>query len=180
MTEVALRESLYGFEYREHDKRRKESTADRKIYDVKQLWQRHHEIINLAALGYKNVDIARILNVTPTTISATLNGRLGQLKLSQRRKERDAQVDVVTEKIKLLTEKALNVYQEIFEDETIPRIKKKDVADTVMLELSGRRAATKVATANFNISGAELEEFKKRGLQATKDSGLIIDAEIEE
>ena len=84
---IQTRNGLYGFEFLEEDQRRVPQ-EERKVYDVKQMWQRTHEIVNLAARGYKNVEIAEILNIHPQTVSNTLNGKLGQLKLSELRKER--------------------------------------------------------------------------------------------
>jgi len=89
MPEVQTRNNLYGFEYLEPDKRRLNEGQERQ-FEVKQLWQRSHEIVNLSARGYKNVEIAQILNISPVTVSNTLNGKLGQHKLSEIRQERDA------------------------------------------------------------------------------------------
>ena len=48
MDSALARNELYGYETRDLDLRRKD---ERKTYDIKQMWQRTHEIINLAALG---------------------------------------------------------------------------------------------------------------------------------
>ncbi|MBU2395666.1 MAG: hypothetical protein KKH70_20220, partial [Gammaproteobacteria bacterium] len=61
MQDVQTREGLYGFDFREVDLRRVAEGEEKKTYNIKQLWQRSHEIINLAAQGFKNVDIAEIL-----------------------------------------------------------------------------------------------------------------------
>jgi DNA-binding CsgD family transcriptional regulator len=66
--EVQTRNGLYGFEFREPDKRRK-SAEERKTYDIKQLWQRNHEIVNLAAMGYKGTEIAKILNINQQLVT---------------------------------------------------------------------------------------------------------------
>lgn len=172
---IQRRNNLYGFEFIEPDKRRKEH---RKSYEIKQLWQRSHEILNLAARGFKNVDIARILNITPKCVTETLNSRLGQLKLSDLRQSRDEETRRVQEKIRVLTDKALETYHQIFEDESGEATLKdrKSVADTVLLELSGLRVPTKVQSHSVHttLSKEELEEFKKRGIQAAREAGLAI------
>src|SRR3972149_5592524 len=97
--------SLYGFETREVDNRR----SDREhTYDIKQLWQRSHEILGLALQGMKQTEIAKILNISPVTVSNTLNSTLGKEKLSVMRGERDEHYIQVSEEIKKLTIKALN------------------------------------------------------------------------
>ena len=82
MEDVQRIDNLYGFEFREPDKRRV-PTEERKTYDIQSLWQRNHEIINLAARGFNNVTIAEILNINPQTVSNTLNSELGKRKLSE-------------------------------------------------------------------------------------------------
>ena len=175
---MATRNGLYGFEFRERDLRRK-SKEERKTYDVKSLWQLNHEIVNLAARGFKSTQIAEILHIHPQTVSNTLNSELGQKKLSEIRLERDEEAKKVSEKIRILTNKAIEVYHEIFDDESgeCTLRDKKAVADTVLLELSGLRAPTKIQSHSVSttLTLDELEEFKRRGIQAAKESGLVVD-----
>ena len=179
--EVQTRKGLYGFDFREPDKRR---VDNRKTYEIKSLWQRSHEIINLAARGYKNLDIADILGITPATVSNTLNSELGERKLSDIRFGRDEEAKKTSEKIRVLTNKALQTYHDIFDDESgESNLKdKKAVADTVVLELSGLRAPTKIhsVSASYTLTDEELENFKKRGLEAAREAGIAIEAEVKE
>jgi predicted transcriptional regulator len=178
MEEIQTRNGLYGFEFRDVDLRRKDE-GERKTYEIKALWQRNHEIVNLAARGFKQVDIAKILNIDPQTVSNTLNSRLGTLKLSDIRQERDAEAKVVNEKIRVLTNKALAVYHEIFDNESgAATIKdQKEVADTVLLELSGLRAPTRVQSQSIHtvLTKEELTEFKNRAIEAARESGMIVE-----
>lgn len=181
MEGIQTREGLYGFDYREVDLRRVADREEKKTYNIKALWQRSHEIINLAAQGYKNTDIAEILGVTPACVSLTLNSELGQKKLSDIRQDRDADARKTSEKIRVLTAKAIQTYHEIFdnEDGQATLRDRKDVADTVLLELSGLRVPTKIHSSSVStvLSAAEIEEFKNRGLKAAKESGMVIDVE---
>jgi predicted transcriptional regulator len=178
MSEVQTRDGLYGFEFRDLDERRVEA-KDRKAYNIKQLWQTSHEIVNLAAKGYKQTEIAEILNITPQTVSNTLNSDLGKYKLSEIRQERDAEAKKTCEKIRVLTNKALEVYHTIFDDESgeCTLKDKKEAADTVVLELSGLRTPTRIQSHHTSISltSEELEEFKRRGIAAARESGMIVD-----
>lgn len=181
MEGVQTREGLYGFEFRDVDQRRSE---ERKTYDIKALWQRNHEIINLAARGFKGTEIAEILNIHPQTVSNTLNSELGQRKLSELRLGRDEEAKKTCEKIRVLTDKALSVYHEIFDDDSgESSLKdKKAVADTVALELSGLRAPTRIQnqSVNMTLTREELEGFKKRGIEAAREAGMIVDVEPEQ
>ena len=182
MEGVQTRNGLYGFEFRDVDLRRA-SEGERKTYDIKQMWQRSHEIVNLAVRGFKGPQIAEILNIHEQTVSNTLNSELGQKKLSEMRSARDEEAKVVSEKIRVLTNKALETYHEIFDNESGEATLKdrKDVADTVLLELSGLRAPTRIQSSNVSmtLSAQEIEEFKRRGARAAAEMGEVIDLNVE-
>ena len=158
------------------DKRRTERNG---MYDIKQLWQRSHEIIGLALLGHKNKDIALLLGISPVTVSNTLNGPLGEEKLGKMRENRDEEYVKISDRIDTLSQKALDVYNRILDDDenVLTDIKfQKDTADTVALELGGHRSPTKIDSRSLHMTAtvAEIEEFKKRGLAAAKESGMVI------
>jgi len=175
MEGVQARKSLYGFEFRKPDLRRSD---ERKTHDIKSLWQRSHEIVNLALRGLKQVEIAEVLNIAPQTVSNTLNSELGMSKLSGMRKVRDKDAVKVSKRIEVLTQKALDVYEDIFDNPgdkaTVEQQRKS--ADTVMLELSGYRVATKVDSRHISTHATleEIEEFKKRGMKAAREAGKIV------
>ena len=178
--EVQTRNGLYGFEFREPDKRRKPA-EERKTYDIKQLWQRNHEIVNLAAMGYKGTEIAKILGINQQTVSNTLNSELGQCKLSDIRLDRDEETKKVSEKIRVLTNKALDVYHEIFDDESgeLGLKDKGNFATSFLGEMSGLKAPTRIQSQSVHtiLTAEELAEIKKRGIEAARASGLIVDVE---
>jgi predicted transcriptional regulator len=179
MEDVQTRNGLYGFDYRETDLRRVAEGEEKKTYNIKALWQRSHEIINLTAQGYKGTDVAEILGITPACVSLTLNSDLGQKKLAEIRGARDDDAKKTTEKIRVLTAKAIQTYHEIFDNEDGQATLKdrKDVADTVLLELSGLRAPTKIQSSSVTtiLTAEEIENFKRRGLKAAKEAGEVID-----
>lgn len=177
MDGVQTRNGLYGFEFRDVDLRRTAENEPRKQYEIKQLWQRSHEIINLVAKGYKQSDVAEILNISEACVSTTVNSELGQKKLADIRNVRDEEAKKVSEKIRILTNKALATYHEIFDNEDGQATLKdrKDVADTILLELSGLRAPTRIQSLSYTLSSEEIEEFKNRGRQAAKSMGDAID-----
>ena len=175
MAEAAIqRNSLYGFEMRETDNRRSDRSHS---YDIKQLWQRSHEIIALALQGFKQSEIAGILNISPVTISNTLNSELGIKKLSEMREKRDEGVVNVSKKVAELSAKALKVYEEIFDDKVAPLSLKKSTADTILMDLGGHRAPTKIDTRSISTMASleEIEEFKRRGIAAARESGMLIE-----
>jgi len=156
---------LYGFVGRETDHRRGGDGEDRGRYQITQLWQRSHEIINLAVQGWKQVDIARILNISPKCVSDTLNSDLGLAKVSELRLSRDEEAKRTAERIRCLTERALDTYFELFDNENGEAALKDRVegAKTVLLELSGHRAAQKVHSVHTTLTAQDIEDMKNRG-----------------
>lgn len=177
-TRLEKRTSLYGFETRDIDKR---LTERKSTPDIKSLWQRSHEIIGLALQGYKQKDIAILLGITPGTVSNTLNSELGEKKLSAMRKKRDEGLVDVSKEVVRLSEKALEVYEEIFDSDTVSYNLKKDAADTVLMDLGGHRSPTKLDTRSLHVTATpeEIGEFKRIGLKAAKDSGFLIELDEE-
>ena len=173
-------DSLYGFEMKGRDKRRAEP-GERKSHDINMLWQRNHEILRLALIGTKSTQIAQILDIHPQTVSNTINSDLGKKKLSVMRKERDeSAIDVVKEVAKMFP-KALTIYNRILDGEDVTKMQK-ETADTVVMDIGGHRAPAKTQAhgAYMHLTPADIEEFKKRGIEAARSSGLIIDAEYKE
>lgn len=166
--------SLYGFPVREPDKR---CSKDRRVYDIKRLWSRNKEILQLDSLGYKGSDIAKILNISPVTVSLTLNSTLGKEAQAVIRDERDEEYQVMRDSITELTWKSLEKYEEILESENAGLKLQKEVADTVILDLAGMRAPTKIQSmsAHAVLTAEELAEFKERGINAARASGRLIE-----
>jgi DNA-binding CsgD family transcriptional regulator len=169
--------------FRDTDERRVDP-EERKTHDIKAMWQRHHEIVNLAAQGFKQVEIAEILNIDPQTVSNTLNSTLGKEKLSELREIRDGEAKKNVEKIRILKDKAIQVYHKIFDnpDGQATLKDQKEVATTVLMELSGLREPTKIQSHHTSIAltTEELTAFKQRGIQASKEAGLVIDVTPED
>lgn len=179
--EAISRTSLYGFEVRESDARRLPD-GEARVVDIKQMWQRHHEMVNLAARGFSNIEIAEILNVTPQTVSNTLNSQLGEQKLSEIRFGRDQEAKMITEKIKALTNKAIETYHQVFDNENgeVSLKDKSEIAKTVLNDLSGLKAPVRIQSFHTTLSAEDLSEFKRRGIEAAKESGLVIDVKVED
>lgn len=176
------RRSLYGFEMREPDERRVDHEK-RKGYDIKQLWQHSHEILRLAVLGYKPKVIAEVLGLSTQTVSNTLNSSLGELKLSELRRERDEEtLDAIKEVQERLLPKALKTYEELFDDKQVSPTLRKETADTIVMDILGHRAPKEIhgKFAHAHLTGQEIEEIKERGRKAARELGQLAEAEVVE
>ena len=165
--------TLYGFESRDVDRRR---TDREHTHDIKSLWQRNHEIIGLAVNGLKGTEIAKILGISPVTVSNTLNSTLGKKKISEMRRKRDGNYLDVAKRIAQIRDRGLDTYEELLDDEKVDPKLRKEVADTVVLDIAGMRAPARTEARNINIHATpeEIEEFKRRGIEAAKRAGKLI------
>lgn len=179
MSEVAIKNSLYGFEMRTPDNRRA-LEGERKTYNIKQLWQRNHEILRLALIIPKHKEIARLLGITEATVSNTLNSELGRKKLSLLRQKRDDETYDVLEEVAKLLPKAIETYENILNGDPGTTKMMKETADTLTMDIGGYRAPTKTQSASAHVfmTPDDIADFKKRGIAAARASGMIVDAEI--
>lgn len=176
-TEVLNPEGLYGFECLKPDKRRNYEPETR-THEISKLWQQSHEIVNLSVRGFKNTEIAEILHVHPQTVSNTLNSELAQKKIADLRHDRDEEVKKDQEKIRVLKNKAMQIYNEILDadEQKCSLMDKKKVADTIMTEFSGMREPIKVQSTHAVLTREDIEELKQRAIA----SGTVIDSTARE
>jgi len=97
----------------------------------------------------KQTEIAKILNITPATVSNCLNSTLGKEKLSEMRGERDEHYVKINEEIKKLTLKALQTYHQLFDRQGVDDKLKKETADTITLDIAGMRLLPKLILVHF-------------------------------
>ena len=180
MSEVP-RDQFYGLESRVPDLRRNNRERS---FNIKSLWQHSHEIINLAAQGFRQEVIAEILGLSSKTVSNTLNSELGMKKLSELRYSRDEEVKKTTAKIQVLTNKALKIYNEILSDESgeCGMKEKGEVAKDILHNMSGLKVPTRIQSMSFThqLSKEEIDDFTKRGVKAAVDAGMVIDIDESE
>jgi len=83
----------------------------------------------------------------------------------------------VAKKVVEMLPKALGIYNSILEgDERISKMQK-ETADTLVMDIGGYRAPTKVQSesAHLHLTKDDVEEFKKRGIAAARASGMVVD-----
>lgn len=150
-------------------------TFDRK-YEIQNMWQHHHEIVRLTLLGHKPKEIAERLQITPQTVSNTLNSRIVRDKLDIMRAQRDAvTVDVATA-IADLAPKAVAAIGAMIEKEGISDAVRLNAAKDV-LDRSGFKPREKHEHVHAHMSAEEIEALKKRAVANGLEWGNVVDAE---
>jgi hypothetical protein len=130
-------------------------------YQIEQMWDVHHEIVRLALIGMKHVDIASHLGVSPVTVSYTLRSPIVKDQLDNMRAARDIDAIDISQEIKALAPVAVKVLEELLEHE-LPNIKLKAAQD--VLDRAGFAAVKTIQTANVHahLTRDDIEDIKKR------------------
>jgi DNA-binding CsgD family transcriptional regulator len=148
-------------------------------HDISKLWQRSHEILRLAFLGYKHKEIALQLGISPITVTNTVNSSLGKDKLNLMRGAKDAETIDVALKVQELLPKAMQVYEDILTGNLADLKLKKQTADVIVKDLGGHAAPQRIEGKFGHIHAIltpeELNNVKERGRLAALKEGLLIE-----
>lgn len=164
-------QKLYSPSWRD---RRRVSCGTRKA-DLKSLWQKNHEILNLALLGQSAETIANVVGVTKATVSNTLNSSLGKEKLMVMRGARDKEIIDIAHEVALRVPRCLEVVDDILETAN-SNIKMRAV-EFVMLDLGGYAAPKKIEGRFTHgvFTPEDLMSMRKRSLLAASEAGILIE-----
>ena len=172
------------------------STSGRK-YQIKELRERHFEILRRALLGEKYTDIAAALNITPKNVQDVVNSDLGKEQLALMQSTRTAGATDIADDIAAVAPKSLRLLEATI-DRTI-RIVEQDplyiptgpvikVAQD-NLDRAGFGAVKKqeVRKTTLHFNAAELERAKQlnqqeadRALDAGRAAGIVVDSKSKE
>lgn len=144
-------------------------------YQIKQLWDLHHEILRRLLIGQKSVEIAADLDVTPATISYVKNSEVGKKQLSLMRSAADVTAVDIAGRIKELAAKAVEVMEAGLDSENPIGIRMKAACD--ILDRAGHGAPKVLRTENIHahLTAEDISRIKQ---VARMEAAGIIEAEI--
>ena len=155
-------------------------------YELKTMNDRHHEIARLHAVGYKNTEIAKMLNITKESVSIALNSSVVKLKLDVIRGNRDAKTIDIIDKIDDMLPDAVKLFDnvinggELKEDDTQYNAMQLRAAQQI-LGICGHSPVKR--TENRNISATltsdDIKAMKEDADKVGITSGDAIDCEYE-
>jgi len=148
----------------------------RRKYNITHMWQHHHEIIRLVLMGHKPAEIAEALNITPQTVSNTVNSPLGQAKLRLMRAERDQSSVNVAAVIQDLQGDALSVVKEFVSPDGKNKDDKLRLRAAFDLLDRGGHGAPKVIRAEHmhaHLTADDIKEIKERAA-AARNAGMVV------
>jgi len=127
-------------------------------YNPQKLNARHREMIRLHALGYKGVQIANILGVTPQNVYDILNSPLGQSFISEIQEARTSSVQDVQNRLQefspLAAELVLDIMNEGVKESN--RLK----AGLKVLEMTGHKPGDTVNHNHVHLTKEDIEDIK--------------------
>lgn len=147
--------------------------AENRRFEIKEMWERHHQICRLAVMGLKGKQIAETLGLSEQTVSNTLNSQIVKRHLHILRDAADlAAVDVAAE-IKALAPLAARRLREIMENDATETKLQASVSQD-MLDRAGHGAIKKVQSENLHahLTLDEIEEIKRRARQLAQENGV--------
>ena len=150
-------------------------TGAGKRFQVENMWSVHHEIVRLALIGMKQVDIAVHLGISPVTVSYTLNSPIVKRQLEQMIAVRDLGAIDIAKEIAALAPQAVKVLEKMMDD-PLPNVALK--AAESILDRAGYAAVQRIKqdVTVSHFTSAEISDIKNRA----KDIGLLLEAEYAE
>lgn len=151
---------------------RRRNPAGNQHYEIKQVWERQHQIARLLVLGWNNKQIAKHLGITPQTVSNARNNPEVMRKIELLRARADEGVISVSQRIQELAPRAVEVLNELMENSDFSN---RRLASQDILDRAGFGAVTKMAIATTKLTVEDIEEVKRRA----RERGYINDAPAE-
>lgn len=148
--------------------------TEKRGYDVKQLWERHHAMLREVVIGKTNVQIAEEMGCTPQTVSNVRNSPLAREVIEARRKELDAQTVDMSKQIEEFAPKALRLLEDIITGEI-------DGASLALrakyahahLGRAGYGEVKKIQALHGKLSRDDIEALKQRAVHAAQNAGMV-------
>lgn len=153
-----------------------------RAYQKPVLRARDHEIIRWHLLGYKNVDIAERLGVTPTTISITLNSAVAREYMRWLGGARDHSAVDMSRQLTDCAPEAFEFLQDgVLRNENAPiHLRAKTANDLLGLAGFVRPQRIQVSGSIAHITPEDIAEIKKRAALAAAECGLLLESPVED
>lgn len=144
-------------------------------YKLSHMWERHHEILRHLVMGTSRNDIARILKISPQTVTDTANSPIVQKKLLELRVGRDVQAMNVSSRIKELAPAAVAKVKEVMDKGDL---KTSLTAAKDILDRAGHVAPHRIDLKGLvaHVTTKDLEEIKER----QRKKGILVEGEVVE
>jgi len=161
------------------DKRFAPTSENKKSWQVTECWELHHEIKRRIFMGQKNTVIAQSLGCDKQTVSLVRNSDVVKAELLEMQKAANAGVVNVHQQIADKQLDALRTLSELMDNSTSDQVRAGIAKD--LLDRGGHAAvkSVNINSTNLHLTGEDISGIKERALQASKEAGLITEAEYQ-
>ena len=171
---------LYGAKYYVHGVLEVQMVDQRFVekrkYDIKQLWAKHHEITRQVVLGRTNVEIAEVVGCTPQTVSNVRNSPLAQERIAELGVARDANAVSISQRIEEFAPIALQVLEDIITGQMDgASVALRARAASGHLARAGYGEVQKVHALHAHVNSDDISRIKQRALNAARECGMVIE-----
>ena len=143
-------------------------SSGKRQYNIRNLWDTHHEIMRLLTMGLHHTEIAKTLGVSTVTVTNVKNSPVCQDLLRGMREERDKSATDMSIAIRELAPQAVAKLEEVMQC-GLPNIELSAAKD--ILDRAGYTPIARVRTENYNLhfTTEEIAGIKQRA----RETGLI-------
>jgi hypothetical protein len=135
------------------------------------------EILRLKMKGFKNKEIAALVNRTEISVAQIVNDPLARVELAKMHKQRGQMVMEAIDELDSLTPHAVNVYREVLDSEEAYTNQKLKVAGEVLDRAgAGKTQRIETRSVSYQLSGTEVQEIRNRAMEKKR---LLAQGEME-
>lgn len=151
-------------------------------YEVQEIQALHREILRLKLLGLTNIEIGAQLDITPQTVSNTVNSSICREHLNGLQEARDADATDVVETIKQVLPDCLQVLQDIVKGTTPVKPMDRALVARDLLDRGGYGKVTNIRSVNSNmhLTVADLDEIQRRAEEKRAQREATVDTTAQE
>lgn len=144
-------------------------------YQVQQLSARHQTILQMIALGLKNVDIAEKLGISPQSVSIVRNSQLGRAKLTELVGRTEENLVDLEKRFKMLGPLATDTLEDLMTDPKVPSATRANIAKD-LLDRAGHKPVERRELLGALLTSGDINHLKESWREREK-YGPVVDAD---
>jgi hypothetical protein len=153
---------------------RRVAIGERRVYEVKEIWDKHKDVINLIVLGYGNIEIAEMTGYTPQTISNIRNSPIVRERIQELQGEVEYKVVDIAARVREFEPVALEYLERVImgQAEGVSASLRARTAENY-LSRGGHGTVQKISSVSAALTREDIEELKQRAKSAALEHGAM-------
>jgi hypothetical protein len=150
-----------------------------KTYDIRRMWEQHHEIIRQVVLGRTNVAIAADMDLTPQTISNVRNNPVAQQVIATHMVKRDESVADIVRQMEAFSPVAEKLLEDIISGKMDASLSLRAKYADKHLGRTGYGEVRKIQSLHGTLTKDDIDDLKDKALAAAREAGMVVDVDYE-